>query len=80
LLVARVTGSWQEPFVNRSTAVIGISNVFDVTGDLESAWAASAAVAAASWGELPIVGYDSADSLEAAIAPASRASVNSSCG
>lgn len=46
--------------------VIGLSNVFDVAGDLESAWVAAAAVAAALWGEMPTVGYDSGDSLDAA--------------
>jgi len=51
---------------NRSTTVIGLSNVFDVAGDLESAWVAGAAVAAALWGEMPTVGYDSGDSLDAA--------------
>jgi hypothetical protein len=51
---------------NRSTKVIGLSNVFDVAGDLESAWVAGAAVAAARWGEMPTVGYDSGDSLDAA--------------
>lgn len=51
---------------NRSATVIGLSNVFDVAGDLESAWAAGAAVAAALWGEMPIVGYDSDDCLDAA--------------
>src|SRR6266508_4225521 len=51
---------------NRSSTVIGLSNVFDVAGDLESAWVAGAAVAAARWGEMPTVGYDSGDSLDAA--------------
>lgn len=51
---------------NRSMTVIGLSNVFDVAGDLESAWVAGAAAAAALWGEMPTVGYDSGDSLDAA--------------
>jgi hypothetical protein len=52
---------------NRSTTVIGLSNVFDVAGDLESAWVAGAAVAATLWGEMPTVGYESGgDSLDAA--------------
>ena len=46
--------------------MIGLSNVFDTEGDLESAWVAAAAAAAALWGEMPIVGYDSGDSLNAA--------------
>jgi len=51
---------------NRSTTVVGLSNVFDVAGDLESAWTAGAATAAALWGDMPIVSYDSGDSLDAA--------------
>jgi len=51
---------------NRSSTVIGLSNVFDVAGDLESAWVAGAATAASLWGEMPTVGYDSGDSLDAA--------------
>lgn len=51
---------------NRSATVVGLSNVFDVAGDLESAWTAGAAAAAALWGDMPIVSYDSGDSLGAA--------------
>ena len=51
---------------NRSSTVIGLSNVFDVAGDLESAWVAGAAAAGALWGEMPTVGYDSGESLDAA--------------
>jgi len=51
---------------NRSSTVIGLSNVFDVAGDLESAWVAAAAIAASLWGEMTTVGYDSGDSLDAA--------------
>jgi hypothetical protein len=51
---------------NRSTTVVGLTNVFDVAGDLESAWTAGAATAAALWGDMPIVSYDSRDSLDAA--------------
>ena len=51
---------------SRSPAVVGLSNVFDNSGDPESAWAAAAAAATARWGDLPIVGYDSGGSLEAA--------------
>jgi len=46
--------------------VIGLSNLLDVTGDLESASEVGAAVGAALWGEMPTVGYDSGDSLDAA--------------
>ena len=51
---------------NRSTEVIGLSNVFDRSGDFESAWAAGAAAATALWGDMPIVGYDSDASLDGA--------------
>jgi hypothetical protein len=51
---------------NRSSTVIGLSNVFHVAGDLESAWVAAAAIAASLWGEMMTVGYDSDDSLDAA--------------
>ena len=51
---------------NRSATVIGLSNVFDTAGDLDSSWAAGAAAAATLWGDLPIVGYDSGEALEAA--------------
>ena len=34
---------------NRSSTVIGLSNVFDVAGDLESGWVAAAAIAASRW-------------------------------
>jgi hypothetical protein len=51
---------------NRSATVVGVSNVFHTTGDLDAAWAAGAASAAALWGDLPTVGYDFGDSLDAA--------------
>jgi hypothetical protein len=51
---------------NRSTNVIGLSNVFGAAGELESAWASAAAAAAALWGFMPVVSYDRGDSLEAA--------------
>jgi len=51
---------------NRSAAVTGLSNVFDVAGETDSAWAAGAAVAAGLWGDMPTVGYESGDSLDAA--------------
>jgi hypothetical protein len=51
---------------NRSATVIGLSNVFDTAGVLDSAWAAGAAAAATLWGDLPTVGYDSGDALHAA--------------
>jgi hypothetical protein len=51
---------------NRSSTVIGLSNVFDVAGDLESAWVTAAEIAADRWGEMPTVAYDSGESLDAA--------------
>jgi hypothetical protein len=51
---------------NRSADVIGLSNVFDTAGELDSAWTAGAAAAATRWGELPTVGYDAGDALRAA--------------
>jgi hypothetical protein len=51
---------------NRSATAIGLSNVFDVAGDLESAFVAGAASAAAFWGAMPTVGYESGDALDAA--------------
>ena len=51
---------------NRSATAIGLSNVFDTGGDLESAWFCGASAARARWGHMPIVSYDSGPSLEAA--------------
>lgn len=51
---------------NRTTNVIGLSNVFEVAGDLESAWLSAAAAATALWGDISIVSYDLDDSLDAA--------------
>lgn len=51
---------------NRSSTVVGLTNVFHSAGDLASAWDAGAGSAAALWGDLPTVSYDSGDSLAAA--------------
>jgi len=51
---------------NRSSTVIGLSNLFDVAGDLESRWVTAAAIAASLWGQMTTASYDSGDSLEAA--------------
>jgi hypothetical protein len=51
---------------NRSATVIGLSNVFDTGGDLESAWLDAVRAAQARWGPMPVVSYDSGATLEAA--------------
>jgi|tagenome__1003787_1003787.scaffolds.fasta_scaffold20753471_3 hypothetical protein len=51
---------------NRSRTAIGLSNVFDVHDDLESAWRDGARAARARLGPMPVVGYGSGDSLCAA--------------
>ena len=51
---------------NRSRSVIGLSNVFDLEGDLESAWSGAASAARAEWGGMPVVGYAQGESLDAA--------------
>lgn len=51
---------------NRSATLVGLSNVFDTGGELESAWLGGAAAVAALWGPMPVVGYDSGADLDAA--------------
>jgi hypothetical protein len=51
---------------NRSGAAIGLSNVFAVGGELESAYVGAASAAQARWGSLPVVGYEVGAALEAA--------------
>jgi hypothetical protein len=46
--------------------VIGLTNVFDVERDLESAWRGAANAARAEWGGMPVVGYESGEALDAA--------------
>ncbi|MGW6026539.1 hypothetical protein [Streptomyces sp. NPDC055099] len=51
-------------------AVVGISNLFatdDAPGGEESAWAGCLTEAARLWPRLPVVGYESGDSLAAAV-------------
>lgn len=50
----------------RSRRVIGLTNVFDLEGDLESAWSDGASAARAVWGWMPVVGYEAGESLDAA--------------
>lgn len=52
--------------VSRSASVVGVSNVFDVSGDTEVAYAGAAAAAGVLASGLPVVGYDRGDPLEAA--------------
>jgi hypothetical protein len=56
---------------NRTSGVVGLSNVFDRRGDLESAWIGSAAAATARWPR-PLVGYESGQALVAARAAGFR--------
>jgi hypothetical protein len=51
---------------NRSSAVIGISNVFARVGDLELAYAAAASAITEQWEPMPLVGYDHGEPLRAA--------------
>lgn len=51
---------------NRSSTVIGLSNVFDADKDLESAWLGGATAANALWGQMAVVSYDSGASLDGA--------------
>ncbi|MGZ4400060.1 MAG: hypothetical protein ACXVYM_04235 [Gaiellaceae bacterium] len=52
---------------NCSASAIGLGNVFDLTGDLPSAFGAAAGAAAAIWGEMPTVGYEHGEPLDAAL-------------
>jgi len=67
-IFARVDGARLRAgaIANRSRAIIGLTNVFDVEGDLEAAWSDGASAAQAIWGPMPVVGYDEGESLEAA--------------
>ncbi|MEV0523768.1 hypothetical protein AB0I66_10095 [Streptomyces sp. NPDC050439] len=51
---------------SRSASVVGVSNLF-TSADEESAWAGCLAEVARLWPGLPVVGYESGDSLEAAV-------------
>ncbi len=51
---------------NRSAKVIGLSNLFDTSGDPESVWLGASAAANATLGQSPVVSYDSGASIEAA--------------
>jgi hypothetical protein len=68
MLLARAEGGEIRggAIANRGGAVIGLSNLFDVDGDLESAWSGAATAARAHWGPLPVVGYAGGAALDAA--------------
>jgi hypothetical protein len=51
---------------NRSATVAGVTNVFSAVGDLDAAWCGSVAALAAHVGDLPLLGYERGDDLEAA--------------
>jgi len=51
---------------NRGGDVVGLSNVFDLEGDIESVWHEAASAAQDIWGRIPVVGYEEGESLAAA--------------
>ncbi|MFI6091231.1 hypothetical protein [Streptomyces sp. NPDC051218] len=51
---------------NRAASVVGVSNLF-TSADEESAWAGCLAEVARLWPGLPVVGYESGESLAAAV-------------
>jgi len=53
-------------FLNWSESVIGLSNVFAVTGDLGESYAGCLTAAVDRLPALPIVGYEAGDALVAA--------------
>jgi hypothetical protein len=53
--------------LNRSDAVVGLSNLFSIADDLDGAWDGAVATAAALHPGLPIVGYERGENLAAAI-------------
>jgi hypothetical protein len=50
----------------RSRSVIGVSNLFTTTADIDQAWAGAIAVISAQNPDLPLVGYENGASLRAA--------------
>ena len=51
---------------NRGATVASLTNVFSAVGDLDAAWCGSVAAVAALVGDVPLVGYEREDDLEAA--------------
>ncbi|MEV6952474.1 hypothetical protein [Streptomyces sp. NPDC051183] len=53
---------------NTGGGVVGVSNLFALDdADTDAAWAGALAGVAARWPELPVVGYESGDDLDAAV-------------
>jgi hypothetical protein len=52
--------------LNRSANAVGVSNLFDRTGDVDAAWHAALAAANACFPGIPVVGYESGDDLATA--------------
>lgn len=52
---------------NRSASAIGISNLFASDGDLDRAWAGGLAAIAQHFPNLPLVGYEHGEALDAAV-------------
>lgn len=51
---------------NRSASVVGFSNLFSTSGDTDEVWRGAPAAVSAAFPGLPLVGYESGDSLAAA--------------
>ena len=51
---------------NRSTTVVGVSNLFTTTADTDQAWAGAVSAISLRFPGLPLVGYESGPSLSAA--------------
>ena len=51
---------------NRSATVASLTNVFSAVGDLDAAWCGSVAAVATLVGDVPLLGYERGDDLEAA--------------
>jgi hypothetical protein len=49
----------------RSASVVSVTNVFSAIGDLDAAWRGSVAALAERAGDLPLVGYERGEDLEA---------------
>ncbi|MBT2368217.1 hypothetical protein J7E88_23565 [Streptomyces sp. ISL-10] len=69
LLAARDRGGRVTAGVVLSTTVgaAGISNLFTLDDDLESAWAGCLSAVTSRWPRLPVVGYEGGDDLTAAL-------------